>query len=438
MKRKPAEDVVAFLGFSEDQFESLQAISKFSHRNWDRVQRWLDDSGLAFYFWQRLKDENAVDKIPPSVSSRLERNLASNQLRIDGMARSFCAINKKFDDAGVRYQVVKGFSLVPQFCPHAPLRHQSDLDYLVDEHSLPVARDVLIEAGYTSQKSLSSKESIFVSAGAKPARGDRQYSPESSHAVELHTDVWDGEMHGFGAANRVFSADQAVTRRWNGLVFPGQTDEDAFLLQVLHACRHIFTQWIRMSCLFEIGYFLSRRASDAELWGRIEQRALHNPMLREFAVIVVKLVAQVFAVPIPELIQEWAPMVCPAARVWLKNYARSWVFCELPAYQVTLFPSSKLVLFLQQHYKVAAPKAESSPSRASRALVSLRNDPRLFVNEAWWGRQLVFRRSLFFVLAGARYLCELPRWRWLTRREIAKSTVAAHRSGNRERASGLS
>ena len=80
--------------------------------------------------------------------------------------------------------------------------------------------------------------------------------------------------------------ERASTQQWNRYSFSALTNEDAFVLQVIHACHHFFTLWIRMSCLFEIAYFLNRRASDAELWGRVEERVGANGVLREFVVIV--------------------------------------------------------------------------------------------------------------------------------------------------------
>ena len=182
MKSSPVQNVVGFLSFSGDHHDHFSAMEKFSRRQWKHVLQWLDDAGLAFYFLQKLRDTHASEVVPPLVLSRLERNFACNQLRVDEMARRFDTINHRFNDAGVRYTVIKGFSLVPQFCPSAALRHQADLDYLVDEQSLPAARSVLIEVGYRSQDSRSSKESIFVTPGKKPSRGDEQYSPRSPHA----------------------------------------------------------------------------------------------------------------------------------------------------------------------------------------------------------------------------------------------------------------
>jgi Uncharacterised nucleotidyltransferase len=422
VKQTPAEAIVGFLSFSGVSNSSVCTIEQFSIRGWERVLQWLDDTGLSFYFLEQLKRTKHTAIVPSSVLSRLEHNFASNQRRVDSMALRFNEINKQFDHAGVRYEVVKGFSLVPEFCPYASLRYQADFDYLVAHDSLPAARRVLTDAGYNSRGSLSEKESVFVTPGAKACRGGAQYSPQSPHAVELHTDIWDNDMHDVWPIPRLFSVDQAKMRHWNDSFFPAQRDEDAFLLQILHACRHLFTQWIRVSNLFEIAYFLNRRSSDNQLWGKISGRIGQNMIVRDFVVIVAEIASRLFATPLPPLLQDWGASIPRKPRVWIEHYARDWALSELPVYgTLSLFPRSKLVLFLQREYraipsKTASRRGHSSISlRLSQTISSVELKPSLLLSYRWWKNNQLFRRAVFCALAQARYLVEIPRWRWLTR-----------------------
>jgi hypothetical protein len=430
VKRSQAESIVGFLSFSNASNDCAAAIEKFTPRQWEHMLLWLDDTGLAFYFLQKLKETNSTAIVPSSVLTQLEHNFASNDARVEAMSSRFSAINKRFNDAGVRYAVVKGFSLVPEFCPGTSLRYQADFDYLISEESLAVARRVLSEAEYDSRNSVSSKEFIFVTPGAKPRRGDAQYSPQAPHAVELHTDLWDSEMHGLESIPRLFSVDNARIRHWNGFSFPAQTDADAFLLQVLHACRHVFTQWIRLSNLFEISYFLNRRWSDTNFWREIDERIGENTIVREFVVIVAELARQLFAAPFPRLLHDWAAGIRRKPRVWIQRYARDWALSELPAYEFCLFPRSKLVLFLQQQYlnpsgEMEATQENNAPSSRSslrplRITSALRLKPSLLLSGEWRQTNRLIRRSVFYALAQTRYLCEIPRWRWLTRTSASR------------------
>ena len=220
---------------------------------------------------------------------------------------------------------------------------------------------------------------------------------------------------------RQFFVERSENQYWNGLTFPALADEDAFLLQVLHACHHLFTYWIRMSCLFEIGYFLNRRASDRTLWKRVEEHVDDNLMLREFVVVITELVEKLFAPPIPPLVRSWGPSIRRGSRVWIENYARHSAFCEAPGYDFRLFPRAKLVLFLLQEYTDAYAGKHMlgnrmlPSSRLSLMASSVRNKPSLLLDTAWWKRQLLLRRSLFHALAGLRYFYEIPRWKWLNR-----------------------
>jgi Uncharacterised nucleotidyltransferase len=430
VRRNSAEEIVQFLSFSSDPCDCLNALKEFSERKWEGALRWLDDAGLAFYFLQKIKNINATETLPTWVMSRLERNSAANQRRVGYMSSRFDFLNQRLNDAGVRYAVLKGLSLVPQFCPDATLRHQGDFDYLVDEQSLFTAQRVLVEAGYNPRSSRSSREFIFVMPGTeKPTRSAGQYRAEAPHAAELHLDIWDSEQHGLPLMEGLFSVQRTSTHHWNGFEFPALADEDAFLLQVLHACNHLFSYWIRMSCLFEIGHFMNRRASDTLLWTRVARRVGDNFVLRELIVVVTELVAQLFAPPIPTLVRVWGQQIRPASRVWIESYARYWAFCEVPIYEFRLFPRAKLVLFLQQQYKDARAQKRSLRdrllpfSRFSRIASAVKDKPSLVLDASWRKRQLLVRKSLFHALAGLRYFCEIPRWLWLNRARMRSASL---------------
>lgn len=429
MRRTPAEDVVEFLSFSTTPSDCVKGLKKVSPRQWENVLRWLDDAGLAFYLLKKLKS-TSPDAVPAWVMSRLERNFRANQRRVGDLSRRFGFLNQKFAEAGVRYAVLKGFSLVPQFCPDANLRHQSDFDYLVDDPSLLAAQRVLVEVGYHQKASPYKNQLIFVMAGTgEPSRNVEQYSAQAPHAVELHRDLWESDLCTLAPMVRRFSVERTRVDQWGGFVFSALTVEEAFLLQVLHACQHLFTYWIRMSSLFEIGYFLNQRNSDTSLWNRIEQQVGDNLVLREFVVVITELVAKLFAAPLPELVRVWGPRIRPAPRVWIESYARPWAFCELPAYEFRLFPRAKLARFLHQQYRDRSVEKRSvrnhwlMSSRLSRMASATKERPSLILDAGWWKRQLLIRRSLFHALAGLRYVCEIPRWRWLNRARMRVASM---------------
>jgi hypothetical protein len=69
--------------------------------------------------------------LPSPVLARLRQNLADNSERIDEMIDESVAIQHRFQEAGISYAVLKGFSLWPISVRKLELRSQLDLDFLV-------------------------------------------------------------------------------------------------------------------------------------------------------------------------------------------------------------------------------------------------------------------------------------------------------------------
>jgi Uncharacterised nucleotidyltransferase len=430
VRRTPAEDVVEFLSFSSDPLECANTFATFRVRQWQHVLEWLNDAGLAFYFLEKLNSIGTACRVPSWVVAHLEKDFAANQQRGSEMSRHLGFLNQRLNNAGVRYVVIKGLSLVPAFCPKPDLRYQSDFDYLVDDVSLSAAERVLQQAGYRLKLPHSGQEFIFVKDVAKESEGEKYPCP-APHSVELHLDIWDSDYYSLPSIPRVFSLDRVRSHEWNGMVFPVLPEEDAFLLQILHAYQHSVTFWIRMSWLFEIGYFLNLRASDESLWSRVEQRVGDNPVLREFIVIVIELVSKLFAPSLPLLIRDWGRMLRRGPRTWIESYARHWAFSEAPIYRLCFFPRAKLVLFLHQQYKDPSlqkrlVRDRLLPStRLSSIASSVKQKPSLILDAGWWKHQRLIGRGLFHGLAGLRYVCEIPRWLWLNRATTRGDSVTA-------------
>jgi hypothetical protein len=420
VKRAMAEAILGSLTFSGEMQDHTSKLKKFSEREWGSALTWLHDAGLALYFLQKLKNANATDVLPTSTLSRLEKNLAANRRRVASMARQFDRLNQKFDGVGVRYAVVKGFSLVPQFCPDASLRHQSDLDYLIDNQSLAAAQRVVEDAGYSLTKSANNEFVFVMPSVPTPPPADEQYEAHAPHAVELHLAFWGSDSHAVFLAEPDFSVRNVRTHRWQGSIFRALPEEDALLLQVTHAFNHILIGWVRLSWLYEIGFFLKQRSNDTSLWECVDRRIGGDRLLREIVVVVTELCARFFGAPIPSASRIWEEQLPDAVRIWIQNYARPWVFAKSRPDQFSLFSTAKLVLFFHQQY---LPDAS-----ARRHLVRIRLLPsepffqrarsiatKSSANFAGRRQHRVLTRLLFHVTAGLRYLWEIPRWRRLTR-----------------------
>ena len=71
--------------------------------------------------------------VPQRVLARLQQDLADNTLRTMQMITEANAIHTRFQDAGISYATLKGFTLWPDSVPRLELRSQLDLDFLVAE-----------------------------------------------------------------------------------------------------------------------------------------------------------------------------------------------------------------------------------------------------------------------------------------------------------------
>lgn len=418
MSRSGAEKVVQFLAFSNSG-SGTDVLKTINSRQWKHTSQWLNDSGLAFYFLQKLETQSATGAIPEALLCRLAADFAANQERMADLADRMKHINEQFQNAGIRFAVLKGFSLVPEYCPDISLRHQGDLDYLLDEQSLETARRVLADMGYLSKPARSVKESLFFMPGTiHRSRGSEQYSSRAPHAVELHLDIWDGEVLRLPSVECLFTAKRVVNHEIKGIRFPALDDADAFLIQVLHAMSHVFSHWIKVGSLFEIAFFLNQRARDASLWDEIEQRVGGNAVLRELVALVSKSAAKLFGAPLPELVQTWGVQLRPGARVWIDRYCCKWALGELPVHEIRFLATSKLSVFLHQQYRgepVQMVDGSPAPSawRPSWIVYALRKNPSLILNIEWWKHHRLGRRCVYYGFAWLRYLCEMPRWLWL-------------------------
>src|ERR1700722_10337687 len=115
------------LTFCDPLPEQCGRLEDLSERQWRKLLHWLDISGLALYFLDRVVELQLCDMLPPNILARLQGNLDDNIGRTRGMAEESVAIQKEFQGAGLLYATLKGFSLCPDAVPRAELRHQFDL-----------------------------------------------------------------------------------------------------------------------------------------------------------------------------------------------------------------------------------------------------------------------------------------------------------------------
>lgn len=423
MSRRIPAEIVAYLSLRPGK-DSPREFPRATARDWKYALKWLDLSGLALYFLQRVSENNALSRLPRDIAEELERRRSENEMRTAAMRETFGVVNRAFENAHVPYTVLKGFSLVPDYCPEASLRTQADFDYLIENESLEQAQSVLARLGYVLKGQEKEDELFFWIPKSGPSDSHNQYSPRTPWILELHLACWDQKVLPLpGIARREF-VDGMTMRQCNGLRFASLGAREMFLAQVLHVFRHLLDGWIKLAWLFELGYFLTAHAADGTFWSEFSLLIDREPQLAEVTAMVCRMSEELFHASTPPLIQEWKREIRPLACLWLEKYSREFLFQNIPRFDLTFTSSSKLVFLLQEQY---LPDAQTSANLRGRLLFPwhrlrrgnlLRTEPKASLRKRATrkARRLGYR-VLYHLGANIRYWWELPRWRRLVKRQ---------------------
>lgn len=421
MNHALARCIVGSLRLASAGEEPLSRLGNFNQSDWARTLPWLDDSGLALYLLERIDRTGMKDALPGPIRARLERNLDSNRQRVAVMRREFEDLNGRFQDAGVVFAALKGFALVPDFCPDAARRLQYDYDYLVRPDCEGIARRVLQGVGL-SRKIQSpghepEGEALFASDPLSlPSANEDFYAATLPRRVELHLGLW--EPHSDGVLPDVPGdvLDRRRSVRWQGIQFPALADDDALLLQVLHAFKHMLSCWCRMSCFLEITYFMAQRHADTSFWNQFRSRLEDRKLLPEITGLVFAMATNLFGAPMPDQVARW-PARSPLIPLWVREYGERWAMAS--------FPGSKLTVFVHREF-VVDPAVWTRVKRnrllplhqPAQVTEAAGDDAASHWKSRWDQWRFVVRRARFHIGELVSYAWHLPRWKRVVRRAL--------------------
>lgn len=369
---------------------------------WQRLLPWLDTSGLALYFLDRLTELKQSEMLPPDVLARLRQNLADNTARTAGMVAEFSAIHREFQRAALSYATLKGFSLWPSSVPRPELRSQLDLDFLVAEDSAREARRLLESRGY-HLRAISGRSWEFKKDEMPGTSLKDLYKDSPCRSVELHIE----------SSAKVGSSllARAEMREFGDISMPVLSSADLLLGQGIHAFKHICSEFSRTAHLIEFRRHVIARRDFPAFWSELRSRAEEEPRAAIALGVTTLLIAHVMGDFAPASLTSWTVDRLPAyARLWVRIYGGRTVFGS--------FPGTKLYLLLQKELATSGIPAKRS---LRRALVPLRLPPLILhatPNETLSMRLRRCRAQLHFILfrlrfhavEGCRYLREVLRW----------------------------
>jgi hypothetical protein len=391
------------LSFCDPLPDAVLELRGLSVKQWMRLLRWLDFSGLALQFLDRIEELNLEPMLPEPVHARLRQRLVDNTERTKGLFAESIAIQRQFQGRMLRYAVLKGASLWPSSIRKPELRSQFDLDFLVAEEDLPDAREILERRGYRLYESRGTCWEYKINERPGIALKDL-YKHTGSWIVELHVDA--GSQSGASALERV------EWRDFDGVDMPVLPAVDVFLRQGLHAAKHICSQFTRAAFLVEFRRHVLSRANDRRFWDEIRAAAIDDPRARLALSLTTLLIARVMGEFAPEALTSWtASSVTRSTRLWVELYGHRVVLGS--------YPGSKLYLLLQETMQAVTGPLDRP---LWRFLIPLRLPPapiRAFPNETLSVRlaryrmraSLLLGRLRFCVVEGFRFALERRRWR---------------------------
>ncbi len=325
----------------------LSRLSVLRHSRGSQLRnllRWLDQSGLALYLLTQLQDYGALGAVPEEFRRALEYRSKANRERTRAMAAEFERLVQSFHRDGVQFCALKGLTLTPEFCRSADLRHQTDFDFLVAAGSLEKAKQTVRSCGYEQQATPEADEVTFATPLLHiPSPNDDIYAIPRHREVDLLTTLRHN-AHEVSIDAPMGSFDRVENKTLHGLSFPALPTEEMFCLQVMHAFKHLLGSWVRVSWLFEIGYFIDRHYSDPNLWSAVSERmGIHTKGRNAFGLVIL-LTKALFPRRIPQVLDDWClRSLPPRIEAWVTQFGLKTAISDLDGAKWTLFVHREFV-----------------------------------------------------------------------------------------------
>lgn len=383
--------------------EYAERLSTLSPGEWRKLLYWLDVSGLSLYFVNQVNELNLQGSLPVAVNERLQQNLSDNRARMRGLLQESAELQEEFHRANIPYAVLKGFSLCPSSVPMSELRHQLDLDFLVEEGGAAKARKILEQTGYRLHE-ISGRTWEFKKNETPRFSTKNMYKDGFGRTAELHIE------------SVLPGCESLLSRREyreiEGVMMPVLAPADLFLRQGMHAFKDVCSSFLRASHLLEFYRNVCAHGDDPAFWSEVRDLAEQDPRAIFGLGVVLQLIESVMQGEVPSKLAMWTMLrLPPAAQRWVALYGLNCVYGAPPG--------TKLYLLLQRELEkegimfTRPARIALLPMRLPQVIIpASANDTMTFrIQRHALQFQFILQRLRFHVVEGLRYAWASYRWR---------------------------
>jgi hypothetical protein len=312
----------AVLASFHEPAPSVEArLGEFTVCDWGRARKWLDISGLVWYFLERLQSLKLQSRVPEPFLLQLRADLAENQVRGAALFNETLAITKALRQWNIECAVLK----IPLESVHdSSLCNQMDLEVLIRETDASLVENCLSQLGYSvSAVSGSTWQFKAGVSAASSLRNAYQLRPERSL-----------EVHLLGMRPRNSKSDRLARSQWRSInehSIPTLSAADMFVFQGEHLFKHLCAGHTRASWVLEYWRQVCARRDDDAFWRDVETIAedqFDSGVAIGTATLLTSLIFGSFA---PRELAQWSMERLPSGIcLWLHLYGRRILLSDNP------------------------------------------------------------------------------------------------------------